>query len=463
MISSRSAGRTSRPAASSARSRTLAPLRLRGYVLLAESVLYILWQGEVYGLAAVLGITALTWLAGWMLARWPGRVGNIIGAVSISGLVLALFLWKLLGEAVPIGLSFYVFQAISYLADLMQGKGQTQSPGGFALYMTWFPKWMSGPIERAGHFRETVDHVKQTRWLAAGQAEQALSCLLWGLMCKLVIADRIGTAVDQVFLAPETYGGAVLALSSLLYTIQIYCDFAGYTNIMLGISALFGLELTQNFRTPYLSENITQFWRSWHISLSSFLRDYVYIPLGGNRKGTLRKALNTMLVFLACGLWHGIGWCFLIWGLLHGLYSVLTDLLRRSRAAFLTRGGIGRILTFCLVSFAWIFFRAPSPGVLLHYLQGLISPGWLTLPAMEEGLFLGLSGLEWAIAAVAICVLVLMDVLAWRRQLIPPDYVCQHWGDIPRCLFHVILALGILIFGRYGSGEEVRSFVYMNF
>ena len=463
----------------------ICPKKLRSYVLLAASILFIYWQGHGFGLLVLLAMTAFTWLTGLLISDADkNKALKIIGGMGVAALALVLFGWKyfpFLGEllhseklsgifkfAAPIGLSFYTFQAISYLADITMGKRKAQkNPFKFALYMTWFPKWISGPIEREQPFSEQIDNCEKAKFFDKERALKSLTYLTWGLFMKMVLADRIGGVVDIVFEDPTQYGSVTLILTSILYTMQIYCDFAGYTNIMMGISVMFGIDITQNFKTPYLTENIVEFWRCWHISLSNFLKDYVYITLGGNRKGAVRKIFNVMMVFFVSGIWHGVGVTFIIWGLLHGVFNVLAGYLRKSSAAFLVKGMSGRIVNFLLVSFAWIFFRASSMENATAFVKGMIpfaNPAALTEGLkFKEELLLGMGSFEWWLLAICMMALIVMDVIAYRKDTIPPEVIRLDFGLIKRAVFFTVFIIVILIFGKYGSGEEIRSFVYMQF
>ena len=466
----------------------IAPGKLRKWVLLAGSVFFVYWQGKTFGLTVLLLITAASYIFGAVISAFlnknrdnEAKITAAVGIVLFSGI---LFGWKYVALAasligmelpskfmelgLPIGLSFYTFQAISYLADIIRGKSKAQrNPFSYALYMMWFPKWMSGPIERETDFALEIEKTESTKLLDFDRTVRALAYLIWGLFMKLVIADRIGIPVDLAFEKPSEYGFLTLVFVAILYSIQIYCDFAGYTNMMIGISTLFGIELTQNFKTPYLRENIVDFWRGWHISLSNFLKDYIYIPLGGNRKGTTRKAINTLVVFLVCGMWHGAGFTFIIWGILHGILNVLSGIMKKSKADFLVKGMVGRLISFILVTFAWIFFRAPGMSVALEFIKSMIpfagTAGIRIGLSFEDGLMLGLSQVEWWIAGASIAILTLMDTIAYKKDSIPPEIVTSKWGDFSRGALFVFLALVILIFGRYGAGEEIRSFVYAQF
>ncbi len=466
----------------------LSPGKLRKWVLLAASVFFVYWQGKTFGLAVLLIITALSYAFGALITYFQRE--NNDGAAKISAAVgiiihaLILFGWKYLALAasivgmelpakfmelgLPIGLSFYTFQAISYIADIVRGKSKHQkNPFIYALYMMWFPKWMSGPIEREDDFAGQIEKTATEKIFDFDRTIRALSYLLWGLFMKLVIADRIGIPVDTVFENPTEYGFLTVMLAAVLYSVQIYCDFAGYTNMMIGVSGFFGTPLTQNFRTPYLRENVVDFWRGWHISLSNFLKDYIYIPLGGNRKGTARKALNTMAVFLVCGMWHGAGLTFVIWGILHGILNVLSSVMKKGNAAFFVKGMVGRIISFVLVTFAWIFFRAPNISVALQFIKSMIpfagTAGIRTGLSFQDGPMLGLTQIEWWIAGLSILILTVMDSVSYRKDSIPPEIVSKRWGEFSRGALFVCLAIVILIFGRYGAGAEIRSFVYAQF
>lgn len=466
----------------------LSPRGARKYTLLAGSVFFIIWQGGKEGILVLAIVTILTWLLGlpvyFLRQKKSAIAATTLAAAGIACLALLLFLWKylpwfaqqreqeltgFLALAIPIGLSFYIFQAISYLADVKSGKIPAETnPFKFALYMMWFPKWMSGPIERAGAFNEEIEKSSKARIWDEGRLSRAFSYIIWGLFMKMVIADRLAKVVDMVYEEPSNYGALIVILASILYTLQIYCDFAGYTNTMMGISTLFGIELTQNFKTPYLSDNIIEFWRRWHISLSNFLKDYIYIPLGGNRKGQLRKFLNTVIVFVVCGMWHGAGLSFLVWGLLHGFFTVIANILKKAKADVLVEGITGKIITFCLVSFAWIFFKADSMGHALGILGSMMpkagGPGLLEgLASAEEGIILGISTVEWWVVILSLAVMIIMDIYARSRDTVPPEALATRWSDVPRAALLTVVLIVVFIFGVYGAGEEIRSFVYAQF
>ena len=466
------------------------PGSARKWVLLLASLVFIRWQGGISGLLVIAAITLIAYASGIAIGnlsqKGKERATQIISVVSIIFFVMVLFGWKyldiilsifpvkipsiVLNAGIPIGLSFYSFQAISYMADLRLGKMEPHKNFiDFALYMVWFPKWMSGPIERVGSFTQQIEKLGQVKLFDENRIKRGLSYTLWGLFMKLVIADRLGVMVDTVYSDIPEYGALTLALTAALYSIQIYCDFAGYTNTMIGISSLFGLELTQNFRIPYLAENVVEFWRRWHISLSSFLKDYIYIPLGGNRKGNARKALNTIVVFIVCGAWHGAGLSFLAWGLMHGIFNVLAGNLKKGKAniSILVTGNIGRVVNFIIVTFAWIFFRASSFIEALSFVKGML-PFGNSLPATagfaaQDGLYLGASPIQWIIGALAVIILVVADIYSEKRKELFPELIVEKWSIPCRAALLTFITLVILIFGKYGLGDEIRSFVYMQF
>ncbi len=454
----------------------------RRWVLLLGSVVFICFEGGLLGILAVTFVTLLTYVAGRFLLSGEKKRSTAFAVIAV--LVLILFGWKFIAFLapraelyglsgsmsipLPIGLSFYTFQAISYIADIYEGRVVPERDiVNFSLYMLFFPKWMSGPIERAGTFIEQLGFQGNIRAYSFHRITHAAAYIVWGLVLKLLIADKVAIAVDTAFGDITVLGPVTLFVVSILYTLQIYCDFAGYTDIAIGISKLFGIDLSKNFKTPYMAENIKDFWRRWHMSLSSFLRDYVYIPLGGNQKGTFKKYFNTVVVFFVCGLWHGIGLSFLAWGLLHGAYCVVTDLISKTRLKFLTNGTLGRIITFLLVNFAWIFFRAASLSQAISFIKCMIPS--LNANVITAGLVnyggevLGLGARDWWIIAASVVVLIIMDHVAYKRDVFTPMVMIQGLSDNRRAVVLALVLSIVLIFGEYGSGAQVREFVYMNF
>ncbi|GHT21597.1 O-acyltransferase [Planctomycetales bacterium] len=279
----------------------------------------------------------------------------------------------------PVGISFYTFQTMAYVIDVYRGKEKPcRNFWDFALYVAYFPQLVAGPIERAGNL---IPQFQKERNINPDQFYAGVRLIFWGFFKKIFIADSAAPFVNQCFANPEGINGIHLLFGAYLFALQVYGDFSGYTDIARGISRLFGIELCLNFRQPYLSTSITDFWRRWHISLSNWLRDYLYIPLGGNRKGTRRTYINLMLTMLLGGLWHGAALTFIIWGGLHGLYlavhKAVTGKKVNSQERDRQRSGISRFLsifvTFNLICFAWVFFRADTLGGALTYISGIFT------------------------------------------------------------------------------------------
>ncbi len=291
--------------------------------------------------------------------------GNIDHLFQVAGISYKLPISELI---LPMGISFYTFQTMAYSIDVYNGKIKHETHlGYFALYVSYFPQLVAGPIERAQNllyqFRLKFD-------FEYGRAVSGLKQMLWGFFKKVVIADRVGVIVDMAYNSPGDYDGLALALATVLFAFQIYCDFSGYSDIAIGASKVLGIKLMDNFRTPYFSKDISEFWKRWHISLSTWFRDYLYIPLGGNRVVKWRWYYNLMIVFLVSGFWHGANWTFIIWGGLHGLYLVmaivfedvnkkLAQVIGLTKSKFLHKW-VNIAITFALVLFAWIYFRANS-------------------------------------------------------------------------------------------------------
>ncbi|HOO27308.1 MAG TPA: MBOAT family O-acyltransferase, partial [Lachnospiraceae bacterium] len=299
----------------------------------------------------------------------------------------------------PFGISFYTFQMVGYLADVYKGKIKAEHHfGKYALFVSFFPNISSGPIERAGRILPQIDKEKQFDY---DTAVYGMRLILLGLLKKLVFADSMSKYVDIVFDDVTNHSGICFIIATLLFTFQIYCDFSGYTDIAIGAAKLLGFDLMTNFKSPYWSSSIKEFWSRWHISLSTWFRDYVYIPLGGNRVSKAKRNRNLMVTFLASGLWHGASWTFVLWGGIHGLCQVAEDTIKefhvkkrggreheqsgqkRLFASHLKHAG-SILLTFCIVSFAWMFFRANSISDVLYILRHMFTGGSSFSDAMSQ-------------------------------------------------------------------------------
>ncbi len=333
-------------------------------------------------LAANVGILAVFKYYNFAVHTLDSIAGTFHGALSFP-----LVAWVL-----PIGLSFHTFQSMAYTIEVYRGRYPAERHLGiYALYVMFYPQLVAGPIERPGHL---LPQFRERHLFVPERVTSGLTLMAWGLFKKVVIADRLAATVNTVYATPELMHAPAAILATTFFAFQIYCDFSGYSDIAIGAAEVMGFQLTTNFRRPYLARSTREFWTRWHISLSTWFRDYVYIPLGGNRHGRSLWLFNLLVTFVISGLWHGANWTFVIWGALHGLYLVLgiTTLSVRERL----RAAVGlppespvlRALqmaaTFTLVSVAWVFFRAPSVPDALLVLSRLAD--WSTISLVETGL-----------------------------------------------------------------------------
>ncbi len=278
----------------------------------------------------------------------------------------------------PIGISFYTFHNISYIVDVYRRHiPATKDLVVYLSFMSYFPQLVAGPIQRA---KDLIPQFQTTRFFNYKQATDGLQQLLWGLFKKVVVADTCASYVNNAFSHYETCSGLQLILGVVFFAFQIYGDFSGYTDMALGISKLFGIELTTNFKTPYFSRSIPDFWRRWHISLTTWFKDYVYIPLGGNKKGIAVTLRNTLIIFLVSGFWHGANWTFIIWGLLNALYFIpyLFFKMDSTEKTYTTRDYIQMLFVFIAICFAWIFFRATSLAEATDYIKHIGTNSFIT-------------------------------------------------------------------------------------
>ncbi len=362
------------------------PVNRRYLVLLISSyVFYVFWDYRY--VAVLLAVTMISYTAARFMDRPYKKALLILGITACVGtLIFFKFNYVLIGAvklfeagndlgvmnaariAAPVGLSFYVLEAIGYMADVYQQKTEVQKdPLRYALFLSFFPIVLSGPIERSAGL---LPQIYEDKIFNYEGVRHGLCMMLWGYMMKLLIADRISVIVNAAYKDYASMTGFTLAFAVVLYGIQLYADFAGYSFIATGMGRIFGYRILTNFRQPYLSESILEFWSRWHISLSNWLRDYIYIPLGGNRHGRLRKCINLMITFLISGIWHGEGLQFIFWGALHGVYQIVGTLVHRgqkpekSEAPNNIRTGLVKVIriviTFILADLAWLFFRAGS-------------------------------------------------------------------------------------------------------
>lgn len=371
----------------------------------------------------------------------------------------------------PLGISFFTFQSISYIVDTYTKKIPSEKNLlNVALFISFFPIISSGPIQRAGNL---IPQFQNVRTFDYNNATDGMKLFAWGMFKKLCIADRIAVYVNYVYgNVNDGYGVAIL-LATVLYSFQIYCDFSGYSDMAIGIARYLGFDVGKNFDHPYLSKSVGEFWRRWHISLSSWLRDYVYIPLGGSRVALPRIYLNILITFLVSGIWHGSTWNFVIWGLLHGIFQCIG----RATKSFWERIKVPSIIrifiTFCLVTFAWIFFRAENlheAGIVISKItqvpqdisQFFVIKGNLgmkeairVLFALNDGNFGGFPGM--ALLCLLMCAFLFCELITQKKDGL--IFIKQTTGII-RWSIYIILIMSLICFGNFGLSS---NFIYNNF
>lgn len=439
------------------------------YLLVVSYLLYINWK-PVYALI-LLGVTGITYLSAMQIDRKREHSKKIMIIGVIVGLIPLLFFkyfnfineqvyallsmvglrYELQGLnwAIPIGISFFTFQAIGYVWDVYYKKINAERDFlTYALFISFFPSILSGPINKASL---VIPQLKNLRpYFDYAKAVEGLRMILWGMFMKVVVADRMGLYVDTVLPNYMNYTGVTCFAASIFYTIQIYGDFAGYSLMAIGVGKTLGFELTENFRRPYFAVSVTDFWRRWHISLSTWLKDYVYIPLGGSRCSKIRNYWNIFVTFLVSGIWHGANWTFIVWGIWHGLFQIVEKMLGQQKCDY---GWFGKsikiVVTFLLVNFAWIFFRMPT----LTDACGVIGRIFdFSLPKT----FFSDSMTTMFFMVLGIAILLFKEILdefspVMKARIMRPFWL--RWGA-----YVVILSL-ILLAGVLGSDQ----FIYANF
>ncbi len=492
----------------------ITPKNFRWIILLLASYYFYASWGVQY-VAVILITTAVSYMAGLYLGGRPqglqacgpagaqygnghssrpqppsgtphGRKLLLAGTVAFCGLLLFFFKYfdffsvnaaallqkfslpvqpVTLQLALPIGISFYIFQTISYLVDVYRGEIEAEQHFGiYAVYISFFPKVMQGPIERGG---KLLPQLHTPRRFKYKQASYGMKLMAWGYFKKLCLADGLAVYVNQVYGDLPSYTGFSLLLATFFYAIQLYCDFSGYTDIALGSAKILGINLTQNFRSPYFASSIKDFWGRWHISLSSWLRDYIYIPLGGSRVGRVRHALNIMITFLVSGLWHGASWNYVLWGGIHGTLQVIEGFFpwnqkkspfQRNKSLHLALCLITVPVTFALVCLAWVFFRAAtiSDGVyvLTHMFSGI---GSLKEYVLNGGIQLGASPAHLLYNLLPLVPLFFYDLFSLKTDVIA---AVSRQRFFIRWPVYILLLLAILLFSEKGVTTQ---FIYMQF
>lgn len=474
------------------------PHKIRYIWLLVCSYYFYMCWNVVYALL-LFGSTFITWLSGLAISSYQKKDDEEsklrsqgIVAISFTLNLLILIIFKYTGFIVanlnllfgkigvtfllpevdillPVGISFYIFQALSYTVDVYRGDVKVEKNIlRYAVFVAFFPQLVAGPIERSsrllGQFYEKFkfDYERMSR---------GLMMMLWGYFQKVVIADRIAVLVSRVFDYYLYYSGLQILIGCVFFAVQIYCDFAGYSCIAVGAAQVMGFELMENFTQPYLGTSVADFWRRWHISLTSWFRDYLYIPLGGNRKGKLAKWRNVMIVFLISGLWHGANWTYIIWGGLNGFFQIIGELLKPARekvkkalridSTSASARLLSMLLTFFLVDFTWIFFRADNLTMAVGVIKQLFSSFNLSVLFDKSLYTMGLSQLDFTIGLISIFILLAVDILHERKVRIRSWILKQNLWFRWTIYFGAIFT--ILIFGFYGPNYDAAQFIYFQF
>ena len=439
------------------------PERFRKPLLLAASYYFYMYWNARY-ITVILAITLVDYFAGLGIEKSTGLKRRLILTASILTNFGMLTLFKyadIFGWLLPLGISFHTFQAVSYTIDVYRGNAKAErSLLNYALYVAFFPQMVAGPIERPARLLPQFHHPRQFDWQ---RIRSGLRLALWGLIKKSAVADLAATVVNTVYAHPRDFPGPLLLLATGLFSIQIYCDFSGYSDMAIGLARVLGYDLTVNFRQPYASKSIREFWQRWHISLSTWFRDYLYIPLGGNRLTPWRWRATVMLVFLTSGLWHGANWTFVVWGGIHGLYLIAGAATGKLRNQLLALSGLDRmprlagaakiVATNALVIGAWIFFRASNLSDGFYILSHAVRFEGFDA---ENFFRIGLPRFEMAYLQIAIPVVLWVDNLRLRR----PAWLLMTCGR--PVLRLPLYAAGVYTVVFFGMFQHI-NFIYFQF
>ena len=466
----------------------LIPKKLQKFILLIFNFYYISFY-KIEFLYFILGISTIFYISGILLEKYRKKSILIFSIFCTSGILIYLKFFAYILEKLhiqstvlnsmasklylPLGISFYTLQGIAYIVDIYKNKYQVEKNFiHFLLYMTFFPIFLQGPISRYEQLeKQLITHHK----FDFKQFCFGLQLALWGLFKKLVISNRLNMITNEIFDKNTEYTGVIMLLSGMCYALELYTDFSGAVDISRGIAQSMDINLIQNFNFPNSAISIKDFWSRWHISLSTWLRDYIYIPLGGNRKGTFRKYINITITFFVSGLWHGVGFKFIIWGLLHAFYQILADLianilnkvkeiLRYKKILSLISDNnnletfISKFTTFILVSIAWIFFRA-SDWKIAYNMVKKINKKFLS----NIGKLIESGSIDKKDFIVLIISLLILYIFERASQKIQVREKISNFIFPIRWFLCILLIHTIVIFGIYGEGYNPANFIYMGF
>lgn len=475
------------------------PLKIRYLFLLVCSYFFYMCWNPRYALLLFTS-TAITWLSGLLLEH-AGTISEekkrehtrkVVVALSFVSNLAILFFFKYFNFTVdiltrmfagigitvhmpaldvilPVGISFYTFQALSYTMDVYRGEIYAEKNLlKYALFVSFFPQLVAGPIERSKNLLKQIGKVHR---FDVEKVRSGLLLMLYGFFQKVVVSEYMAIVVNNVYDNYTKRSGFQLLLASICFAFQIYCDFGGYSNIAIGAARVMGFDLMENFNAPYFSQSVAEFWRRWHISLSTWFRDYLYIPLGGNRKGKLRKQINCMIVFLVSGLWHGASMHYVVWGGINGLYQVIGGLLmpvwKKLNTVFhideelFSHKLLKTIITFGLVDVSWVFFRASFRQALgiLKRIALFWNTSWFTWGGNLKAM--GLDRKTVWVLVIALVLLFLGDVCKYCKFNLNAFILKQ--GLWLRWCIYLLAIFGILIYGIYGPAYDASEFIYFQF
>ncbi len=463
------------------------------WLLICSYFFYMCWEPKY--ILLILGSTVVTYLSAILMEkRQDNRYKKAVMIICVLCNLGLLFFFKyfnftlstigiitgktprMFDIVLPVGISFYTFQALGYTIDCY--RGDTKAEHNFityALFVSFFPQLVAGPIERSGNLLGQIKCVsdKPRADLIDGKnIRDGLILMAWGMFMKLVIADRVAILVDNVYFNVNLYGAVGLLMAFFGFGIQIYCDFNSYSTIAIGAARVMGITLMENFDAPYFATSITSFWRRWHISLSSWFRDYLYIPLGGNRKGKARKLLNIFIVFTLSGLWHGANWTFVFWGAIHGVVQIIENVVRPWLNKLETQTGVRKnsigfmlcraAIVTVVVDFAWVFFRADSFTQAFTFIKRIFTRQDFWLLSSDKIYTYGLDVQEMWILAIGVLILTIVDLIKTRKRLAIDKWLDDQFVGF-RIVFMLMIVMATIIFGEYGPGFSSQQFIYFQF
>ncbi len=466
------------------------------WLLLASYYFYMCWNAKY---ALLIGTsTLITYVSGLLLEKYAGREKAkkaVCAVCTIANLgILAVFKYagfvmetidsilsalgftptgRRLDLLLPVGISFYTFQAIGYVIDVYREKTKAEKSFiRYALFVSFFPQLVAGPIERSKNLLTQIQNVATFKLWNARRVASGAILIVWGLFLKMVIADRIAILVNNVFANYKMYGTIALMIAAFGFNFQVYCDFSSYSLIAMGSAKMMGFTLMENFTAPLFSKDFKELWSRWHISLTSWFRDYLYFPLGGSRKGKLRKHINMMIIFIVSGLWHGATWGYVLWGTLNGLMLVSHDLTIDFRTRTAEKLNIDTkcfswtclkiVVTNALFAATVVFNRSASLTEGLAFFKRMFTKPdpWILF---DGGIFrLGLSQHEMVILIASVVLLFLVDLIRYRKDMMIDAWLFTQnvWFE---WLFVIVLIVAIYVFGEYGFGFDAKQFVYFQF